>query len=239
MGQTFSRKQQTPEEVNILRKARTDYQDTLVALQTNVQTDIQKNTLTPETGKTVLDEIQKAYTWLQKNPNATLIEVYANRDSTTAEIKRLLTIDKPKREFQNEMTALPVIAEEAFSKELFSRDQKDKLTQLSATELEWLKKNGFKANPIDFQQETLKVKTSIQQILEKADLVQYCTEKMSATKALQPSALESELITREQKAKQAREATIHLDDGVNTIYDTALKTFFGFLLVTVCILGEV
>lgn len=237
MGQTVSRKQQTTEEVNQLRKARTEYQDTLSALQTNVQTDIQKNALTPETGKIVLDEIQKAYIWLQKNPNASLIEVYANRDSTNAEIKRLLNIDKPKREFQNEMTALPVIAEEAFSKDLFTRVQKDKLSQLSATELEWLKKNGSKANPIDFQQETLKVKTTIQQILEKADLVQYCTEKMDATKAAQPSALESELLVREQKAKQAREATIHLDDGINTIYTTVLKTFFGFLLVTLCILG--
>jgi hypothetical protein len=237
MGQSISRKQPTTEEVNLLRKARTDYQDTLSALEINVQTDIQKNTLTPETGKIVLDEIQKAYTWLKKNPNASLIEVYANRDATNAEIKRLLNIDKPKREFQNQMTALPVIAEEAFSKNLFTRDQKDKLSQLSTTELEWLKKNGGTANSIEFQQESLKVKTSIQQILEKVDLVQYCTEKMDATKATQPSTLESELISREQKAKQAREATIHLDDGITTIYDTVLKTFFGFLVFTLCILG--
>ena len=42
MGQLFSRKQQqTPEEVNELRAARTEYQDTLTTLQTNVQTDIE------------------------------------------------------------------------------------------------------------------------------------------------------------------------------------------------------
>ena len=56
MGQIFSRKEQTPTEsrdeqtlleINTLRIARTEYQDTLSALQTNVETDIQKNVLTP------------------------------------------------------------------------------------------------------------------------------------------------------------------------------------------------
>jgi hypothetical protein len=60
---------------------------------------------------------------------------------------------------------------------------------------------------------------------------------MDATKAAQPSALQSELLTREQKAKEARNAQIHLEDGAYTIKDTALKTFFGLLLFAICILG--
>jgi hypothetical protein len=237
MGQTFSRKEQTPEEVNKIRAARTDYQDVLSSFQTNTNTDVQNNALTPETGQLILAQIQKAYTWLQKTPNATLLEVYANRDATTAEIQRLITIDMPTREFKNQIAALPVIAEEAFSKNLYTREQTDKLKQLSTTELAWLTKNSPTATTIDFQQEELKVKTSIQQILEKAELVQFCTGKLDAIKSAQPSILDSELLTREQKAKEARNAQIHLDDGVNTITSVALKTFFGFLLVTFCILG--
>ena len=237
MGQTFSRKEQTPEEVNQVRAARTEYQDTLSTLQTNVETDIQNNALTPETGKLVLTEIQKAYSWLQRSPNATLLEVYASRDSTNAEIKRLLDIDTPNRELKNQMLALPVIADEGFSKNLFTRDQVDKLKQLSTTELSWLAKNGITVTPIDFQQEGLKVKTTIQQILEKADLVQFCMDKLEATKTAQPSVLQSELVTREQKAKDARNAQIHIEDGINTVWQVALKTFFGFLIFAICILG--
>jgi ABC-type sugar transport system permease subunit len=237
MGQTFSRKQLTPDEVNQLRTARTEYQDTLNSLQTNVQTDIQNKALTPESGQIILTEIQKAFTWLQKNPNATLIEVYANHDATTAEIKRVMAVDKPKKEFQNQILALPVIADEAFGKNLLTSQQVESLKQLSVGEAAWLKKNGSTASTVEFQQENIKVNTNIQKILKKADLVQFVTEKLNATKNAQPSILQSELVTREQKAKEARNATIHIEDGVNTIKNTALTTFFSFLLITICILG--
>lgn len=238
MGQLFSRKQQqTPEEVNELRAARTEYQDTLTTLQTNVQTDIENKALTPESGQLILAEIQKAFTWLQKNPNATRIEVYANRDATSAEIKRLIDVDQPKKEFKNQITALPIIADEAFSKDLITREQVTQLKNLSDTELAWITKNGATATSLDFQQEDLKFKTELQKILVTADLVKYCTEKLDAVKTAQPGTLKGELVAREEKAKRARDATIHLEDGVNTIYSTALQTFFGFLLITLCILG--
>lgn len=239
MGQLFSRKQpeQTPEDINQLRAARTDYQDTLTAVQTNVQTDIQTNELTPESGQLILKEVQKAFTWLEKNPNATIIEVYANQDATSSEIKRLLAVDKPKKEFKNQLLGIPVIAEEAFSKDLITRAQVIRLKEITSEETDWLAKSGQTATAVDFQQENLKLKTKLQQILEKAELVSFFTEKLNAIKTQTTSNLESDLLTREQKAKAARNSQIHIEDGISTIQNTALKTFFGFLLITICILG--
>lgn len=236
MGQTFSRKEkQTPDEVNKIRAARTEYQDTLTSLQTNVQTDIQNKALTPESGQLVLAEIQKAYTWLQKNPNANLLEVYANRDATTTEITRILNVDKPKKEFQNQILALPTLADEAVTKDLITKNQVAKVKHLSETEQAWFTKSAATATALDFQQEELKLKTQLQEILQKADLIQMFTEKLNAVKTAQPSALKSELVTREQKAKEAHNAEVHIDEGVDVVWKTALKVFFGLLVFAICI----
>ena len=239
MGQLFSRKQpeQTSEEVNQLRAARTDYQDTLTAIQTNVQTDIQSKELTPDSGQLILKEVQKAFTWLEKNPNATIIEVYANQDATSSEIKRLISIDKPKMELKNQLLAIPVIAEEAFSKELVTRDQVVKLNEFTAEETKWLTKSGPTASSVDFQQEELKLKNQLQQILEKTEPVSFFTEKLNAVKTQSTSILESDLTTREEKAKKARDSQVHIEDGLSAAKSAALQTFFGFLILAICIFG--
>ena len=76
-------KQLTPDELNAVRKARTEYQDYLVSMQTNTTSDVKNNVITPETGISVNKQIQIAYEWLKKNPNATINEVFSNKDATT------------------------------------------------------------------------------------------------------------------------------------------------------------
>ncbi len=235
MGQFWSQKAQTPDEVNALRAARTEYQDTLSSIQTNVQTDIQKQLLTPESGKLVLDRVQVAYTWLQKNPTATLIEIYANRDATTAEVKRILTVDRPKKEFQNILLALPVLADEALAKSMISKEQVAQLKTLAAKQTQWFDANAAKGNTLDFQQQELTLQTELQQILVKPDIVQFFKDKIDAIKTKQPSTLESELAVRDQKAKAARDAEVHIEDGLNAMKRTILITVGSLFLIALCI----
>ena len=94
-------RQQTPEEIKDTRQQRTKYLDYLSTTKTNVETDVNKQAITPESGQAVLKKIQEGETWLEKHPNANFNEITANQDSMTLEISRILKTDKPKRIIKN------------------------------------------------------------------------------------------------------------------------------------------
>lgn len=233
----FSGQKQTPDELKQVRQARTDYQDYLSKVQTNTKTDVNTNRLTPESGQQILQEVKKAYDWLQKNPNAQFGEVLANQDATTVEIKRINSTDKPKNELKNTFTSLPTIAEELFAKKALDKTQVEQLKELAAQEEKWYKKNAATATEIQFSQEQIKIQDQLVSIVPDKDSRQYFLESLNKAKTLSPGDLASLIQKTETDIQQRKSQQVDIQEGTDIILSTALKVFFSCLLIGICILS--
>ncbi len=72
MGGVFTKEEkQTPEDVAKQRQVRTEYNNYLTTTQTNTNTDVNKNAITPESGQAILVQVQSGFKWLKDHPSAT------------------------------------------------------------------------------------------------------------------------------------------------------------------------
>jgi hypothetical protein len=118
MGGLFSKEKVDPEMLKEARQARTDYQNYLRQVQSNITANVNKKFYTPEGGQEALVEIKKGFDWLQKNPQAEFNVVLANYDSTKHNIEEILALDGPKMSFRNISTALIPAAESLEAKKI-------------------------------------------------------------------------------------------------------------------------
>lgn len=236
MGNPFSKPPQDAESVAKLRQARTETQDYLTATQTTIVTDVNTNRLTPESGQAILQQIQSAFDWLKKNPNATLVEVYANRDSTVAEIARITKTDGPKKELRNIVTALPAILTDAVQKKLVEQPNADKVLAFKASTEDWLTKNGATATEIEFQQEQLKLNNKLDELLGSADAVRAVKDLLDKVKTGEPSQVALQTAEQQKKLKEAYNREVHVEDGLKTAGRVALQVFAISILVVLCLL---
>jgi len=230
-------KQLTPDELNAVRKARTEYQDYLVSIQTNSNSDVKNNVITPETGISINNQIQSAYDWLKKNPNATINEVLSNKDSTTTEIQRLLTTDLPKRKFYNSIIALPTILNDLEAKKQIDKKQILDFENIIHSNTKWYEKHKKTATQIDFDQEMLKLKTNISKHFKDAKIVSYIQSQLEFAQQLSNSALESNLNKKDKKNQKLIDQTINLQSNINNMFSTAIKIFFTLVIIVLCMLS--
>ena len=238
MGGVFAKEEkQTPEDVTKQRQVRTEYNNYLNTTQTNTNTDVNNKAIAPESGQAILAQVQSGFNWLKNHPSATINEIYANYDSVGSEIKRILSIDRPKREFKNTTTVLSSIIDKlAFDKKITETQATD-LRNLNTSETNWYTQNQATATQIDFSQEVIKFNDKITEIVKDAVIVNNIKGAIKAAKELATSDVVS-LVLQQDAALAKREAqTVDLNKGAKVALDIAQKVFFALLAISVCFLS--
>ncbi len=223
-------RQQTPEEIKEIRQQRKSYQDYLRTTKTNVEADVNKQAITPESGQDILKKIQESETWLEKHPNANFNELTANQDAANVEISRILKTDQPKRVMKNTILALPVIAAEGIQQKTLTSEQAEKIKEIAVNTDKWYKKQSSSATEIQFSQEQLKLKDSLQTALVQADVVKYVQDKLEGVRTLQTSALESQLATQEANITALQSQKVDIKEGAKVGLSTLAKVFIGLTI---------
>jgi hypothetical protein len=113
MSNLLGGQKQTPEELEKIRQVRTEYQNNLSQEQVFVNERVTKKEMTPETGQKIFELIKQAQDWLSKNPNASVSEILANRDSHETDFRNLRDSDQIKKQFRNIINALPAVSKAA------------------------------------------------------------------------------------------------------------------------------
>ena len=223
-------RQQTPEENKENRQQRKTYLDYLTTTKTNVETDVNKQAITPESGQAVLKKIQEGETWLEKHPNANFNEITANQDAVTLEISRILKTDKPKRVIKNIILALPVIAAEGKQQKILTAEQGEVLKEIAANTDKWYKKQSESATEIEFAQEQMKIKDTIQSGLVQQDAVKYVQDKLTPAVNQNTSTLESQIANQEASILAVQSQNVDVKEGASVGISTAKKVFIGLIL---------
>jgi hypothetical protein len=234
MAAVFGQKQ-SPEELKEIRQARTEYQNTLSQTQTNVNADVNGNKLTPESGQAVLEKVKEGYDWLEKNPNSPLSGILANQDSTMTEIKRIISIDKPKREFKNSIMILPTLADDLELKKRITAEQRTKLKAFAAEEEKWYAKFSTEGTDLSFSQETIKLRDTITSIVPDNDVRNYIMGEIDRAKQMSPDELISDLNKTKRDITKKQAQDVNVREGVNVIMGTATSVFMSLLVISLCI----
>lgn len=239
MGNTlsFGSQKQSPEEIRETRQARENYRNYLSSQQTNVNTDVSAKRLTPDTGNAILEKIKLAYAWLQKNPNANYNEIVTSYDATNTEISRIIKTDKPKKELSNQIVGLKSITKVQLENKKIDDTQSEKLNALSVTTEKWLEKNGSKATTIDFEQEEIKFRSTIRQIVPTVDVSNDILNYLDKTKNMEPTSLLQNIQKTEKELEIQKSQTFTAQDGIKTVWSQANKTFWSFLILFLCLVS--
>jgi hypothetical protein len=236
MGNLFSRQEKpSKDEIQEIRNLRTNYIQQLQKFQTSTNADVQSKQISPDTASLVFAQIKKANTWLEKNPNATILEITANRDATTEEIQRVLKTDQWKRIIRNYYEVIPTYIG-IFEKENKLTSEQGKELLKEKTRLEsWYTKNQLTATPLDFEQQQLQLMTKLDEIITNQDVLRRFKDGLNWTTRMQTSQLLAEITEYNKKNQAAKDQQIDYEAAPEIIMGTATSVFFGFLLVVLCI----
>jgi hypothetical protein len=239
MGNVFGKRDKlSSEEIRETRQARENYRNYLASQQTNVNNDVSSKRLTPDTGNIILEKIKGAYTWLQKNPNANYNEIINNYDTTNTEISRLIKTDKPKKEIANQIVGLKSIAVVQAENKRIDETQLEKLNQLSNTTEKWLEKNVSKATQIDFDQQEIKFRGTIREIVPQVDVSNDIINYLDKTKDMEPTALLQAIQNTERELEAQKNSTAPgPKELAKTVWFEANKVFFTYLTIFICLVS--
>jgi hypothetical protein len=236
MGTLFSKDIPKGADINTIRDARTKYQDYLASVQANTNSDVSTNALTPETGSSIYKLIETSYDWLKKNPNANLNEILANQDAATVEVKRLVSVDIPKRKFNNTLLALPTILDKLVADKTITADKKSAFLPTIVSEQAWYTKNQSKASQIEYNQEFQKINDTITTTFVDHAVVNTIKTQLDAAQAIPTSQLNSQLADYDSKQKALENQKVDIQNSGQIIISTALKVFGSLLLIAFCIM---
>jgi hypothetical protein len=236
MGTYFS-KEKNPEELKEIRQIRIEYQNYLSDIRSKVTADTNSKLITPESGILVLNQVQKGFDWLKTNPNANFNEVLANYDAVQNECKRIISTDKPKREFSNFIKIIPVAAEKFYTDKKIDRTAENRLKEVASEADSWYKKNANSANEIQFSEQRLKINSGLTEILPETAIRDEFKRVVESGINYSPDDLQNTIAATEKTIQIKRSLIADSSDGVTLIFDTALKTFLIGLLVSFFILG--
>jgi hypothetical protein len=225
-----------PDDINTIRKSRVKYQDYLASIQANTESDVSNNSLTPETGSIIYKLIQKSYLWLKNNPNANLIEIMSNEDSTTAEIKRLMSVDIPKRKFLNTLIAVPTILERLIKEKIITADKQSAFLAIIKEEKNWYDKNQEIASKIDFTQEFQKINDSVSAIFVDQTTVNTIKSQIEYVQNIPTSQLKSKIAEYDSKKQEIKKEEVDVNSAFKIAISTALNVFFSLLFISLCIM---
>ena len=238
MGNWGSKSSETtkPDTINIIneiRKTRIKYQDYLASIQANTNSDISNRALTPETGSSIYKLIQSAYDWLKKNPNANLNEIYTNQDATTVEVKRLSSVDLPKRKFNNTLIAFPSILDKLVADKIITADKKTLFLPTIISEQAWYKANQATALDIDFAQEFQKINDTITTTFVDQNVVNIIKQQVESAQGIPTSQLNSQLAEYSSKQKTLERQNVDIKSIGQIIISTATKVVLSCLLISI------
>jgi hypothetical protein len=236
MGTSFSKDKPTLDDINEIRKARTSYQDYLASIQANTGSDISNNALTPETGSSIYTLIKTSHTWLKNNPNANLNEVLANKDAATVEIKRLISVDAPKRKFNNTLLALPSILDKLIAEKTITADKKAAFLPTITAGKFWYMTNQAKASDIDYAQEFQKINDTITTTFVDQAIVSTIKSQIQAAQAIPTSQLNSQLAEYTNKVEEVKKQQVDVQTTGQIVLSTAINVFGSLLLIAFCIM---
>jgi hypothetical protein len=238
MGGVLAKEEkQTPEDVAKQRQVRTEYNNYLNTTQTNTTTDVNTKALTPESGQSILKQLQAGFKWLKDHPTASINEIYANYDAVGSDVKRIVGTDRPKREFKNTTTVIPSIIDTFVNEKKITDAQGNSLRNLNASEISWYTQNQATATQIDFSEETIKFNDKITEIVKDADTIKAIRDKINTAKKQSTSDVVSLVLQQEVALKKRESQTVDVAKGATVALDVAQKVFFGLLTVTICILS--
>jgi len=237
MGSWFSKPtKKSSQDLKDLRNTRIKYQDYLANVQTNTQSDVANNALTPETGASIYKVVQNAYDWLKKNPSVDITDVQGNQDSNTIEIKRLMSVDIPKRKFNNTLISLPTILDKLVADKTITSDKKTAFLPTLAAETSWYNRNKNTASQIDFTQEFQKINDTITTTFVDSSIVSNIKSQVEAAQAIPTSQLNSQLAEYTKKTVEVQKQQVDVKSAGQTILSTALSVFTGFLIVSLLLM---
>lgn len=237
MGIAFGKpEKQTKDEIMELRKTREEYMNVLKRFQTSTIADIEKKQLTPETGNLVLAKIKEANTWLEKHPSATYLEITANQDATTQEIQRLFSLNRGKQAIRNAYEVLPSLSTIYFEKQKrITKEQSEALNKEAERIKKWYDKNQSTATTLDFEQEQLQIDTSLAEIITDQEVLKDLQREVRRVGGMPTSDLLPLIKEQNLKQQAAKNQEIDYEGAPKLIISTATSTFFGFLLIVLCI----
>lgn len=238
MSGWFSKQEKlTKDEIQELRNLRSAYLSQLTRYQISTTEDIKSNRLSPDTGTLVFKQIKNANTWLEKHPNATVLEITANQDATNEEIQRLLKTDEWKRAFTNAILIFQPVIEniDTRSKTPFTKDQKKQLFSEKDRIESWYKKNNATATQIDFEQEWLTFNTKLKEIVTNQEQLQGLTISLAFASLVPTSKLKADLTEYNKAQQKAKDQQIDYESAPKVIMSTATSTFTAFLIIVLCI----
>jgi hypothetical protein len=237
MGSLFSKpSKKSSQDLKDLRNTRIKYQDYLANVQTNTRSDISKIALTPETGTAIYKVVQNAYDWLKKNPSAEITDVQGNQDANTIEIKRLMSVDIPKRKFNNTLISLPSILDKLISDKTITSDKKYAFLPILAAENAWYNSNKNTASEIDYTQEFQKINDNITTTFVDSSIVSNIKSQLEAAQAIPTSQLNSQLAEYTKKQVEVQKQQVDVQSTGQTILSTTLSVFAGFLIISLCLM---
>ena len=227
----------TKDELNDVRDARVKYQDYLSSTKTNVLSDVNNKALAPETGSSIITIIQNAYTWLEKNPNANLQEIFANQDASKAEIKRLVDTDIPKRQMNNILIIVPATVELLVKNNKLASDKATILISFINEQKYWYKQNNAKASTIDFSQQMLKINDKITSTIVDAENINAIKVAIKQGENSTTSQVQSDIAKKEAEQKKFEDQNPNISSGLSIMTRTALKVFMQLIIVLLCVMG--
>jgi hypothetical protein len=238
MGGVLAKEEkQTPEDVAKQRQVRTEYNNYLNTTQTNTTADVNTKALTPESGQSILTQLQGGFKWLKENPKASINEIYANYDAVTSDVKRIVGTDRPKREFKNTTTVLPSIIDTFVNEKKITDSQGTALKNLNTSEISWYNQNQATATQIDFSEENIKFSDKITEIVKDAETVKAIKDKITTAKKLSTSDVVSLVLQQDAALKKRESQTVDIKKTATVALDVAQKVFFSLLAISVCILS--
>jgi len=237
MGSLFSKpSNKSSQDLKELRNARIKYQDYLANVQTNTRSDVSKNALTPETGTAIYKVVQNAYDWLKKNPSVDITDVQGNQDANTIEIKRLISVDIPKRKFNNTLIALPSILDKLISDKTITSDKKNAFLPTLTAENTWYNSNKATASEIDYTQEFQKINDIITTTFVDSSIISNIKSQVEVAQDLPTSQLNSQLAEYTKKKVELQKQEVNVKSTGQTILNTALNVFTDFLIFSLCLM---
>jgi hypothetical protein len=238
MGNLMSKQEPpklTEQELKTLRETRQQYLDYLSSLPDKIKQDVDKKALSPETGTKIMTVIKQGSDWLSKNPNATLLEVQTNRDTTTQEIKRLLKVDKPIQRITNILAVLPVETQTLVIKKTIDEKQAKQINDAAVPLKTWFEKNKATANDIDFEQEQFNLMTRLKEINISDQARDELTKVITTSTEIPSSDLQTQVAKEKTLQDKAAAQQVDLQHGANVAMKTASAVFFAFLLIALCL----
>jgi len=232
MGVFGSKPNNTPstKTLEVLRKARVEFNDYLDSLQSNTDADIERKALTPETGSLIYATIQETIKWLKDNPNANINELLTKRDDITKKINVYIKTNTPKQQYYNTLIGLPPIIQQLVDQKLTTADKQTAFMPIINTGKVWYDKNKATLSKTDLSQEFQKIKDNITSTFTDSNVINIINNSINNFSKMETSQLNTLIAQQEGAKKKQEEQNIDAATLGSTVLSTATSVFFGLII---------